>query len=66
MVKECARSPASALTLDDLPEGVHKGPWAVCGVGLLPGDKKMSDVLHEQEFLYTVSELRGLQHGIGR
>ncbi|KAL8435695.1 hypothetical protein ACSSS7_002298 [Eimeria intestinalis] len=39
---------------DDLPEGVHKGPWAVCGIGILPGDKKMSDILHEQEFLYTV------------
>ncbi|KAL8271607.1 hypothetical protein Esti_004463 [Eimeria stiedai] len=39
---------------DDLPEGVHRGPWAVCGIGILPADKKMSDILHEQEFLYTV------------
>ncbi|KAL8452979.1 hypothetical protein Emag_002065 [Eimeria magna] len=44
----------SAGFLGDLPEGVHKGPWAVCGIGILPGDKKMSDILHEQEFLYTV------------
>lgn len=44
----------SAGLPEDLPEGVHKGPWAVCGIGLLPGDKRMSDVLHEQEFLYTV------------
>lgn len=42
------------ISADDLPEGVHKGPWAVCGIGLLPGDKRMSDILHEQEFLYTV------------
>ncbi|KAL8431937.1 hypothetical protein Efla_002774 [Eimeria flavescens] len=44
----------SAGLPDDLPEGVNKGPWAVCGIGILPSDKRMSAVLHEQEFLYTV------------
>ncbi|XP_026193561.1 mannitol 2-dehydrogenase [Cyclospora cayetanensis] len=45
---------ALGLLPDDLPEGVDRGPWAVCGVGILPSDKRMCDILHDQEFLYTV------------
>lgn len=30
--------------------------WAECGVGLLPPDQRMSDVLHAQDFLYAVVE----------
>lgn len=30
--------------------------WAVCGVGLLPGDARMRDVLAGQDHLYTLTE----------
>ena len=30
--------------------------WAICGVGLLPQDKKMGEVLQKQDGLYTVVE----------
>lgn len=29
--------------------------WAICGVGLLPGDRRMKDVLDEQDGLYTLT-----------
>ncbi len=44
-----------ALYLDDLMH--REGPrWGLCGVGLLPGDAKMRDVLRAQDHLYTVVE----------
>lgn len=30
-------------------------PWAICGVGLLPGDERMRDVLVAQDGLYTLT-----------
>ena len=30
------------------------GPWAVCGAGLLPGDRAMRDALQPQDGLYTL------------
>ena len=44
-----------ALYLDDL---MHRGGprWGICGVGLLPGDAVMRDVLRAQDHLYTVIE----------
>jgi mannitol 2-dehydrogenase len=44
-----------AVYLDDLLHGA--GPrWGLCGVGLLPGDARMRDVLAAQDHLYTVVE----------
>jgi len=42
-----------AVYLDDL---LHRGGprWGICGVGLLPGDAAMRDVLKAQDCLYTV------------
>ena len=28
--------------------------WGICGIGLLPGDSRMRDVLHDQDGLYTL------------
>ncbi len=36
--------------------------WAICGVGLLPVDRVMADVLHSQDCLYTLVE----KHADGR
>lgn len=30
--------------------------WGFCGIGLLPGDQKMRDVLQQQDYLYTLVE----------
>ncbi len=44
-----------AVYLDDLLHG--NGPrWGICGVGLLPSDARMRDVLVAQDCLYTVVE----------
>ena len=52
-----------AVYLDDLLSAPElqartgdRTPWAECGVGLLPSDRRMNDVLHAQDFLYTVVE----------
>lgn len=51
-----------AMFLDRLMnEGVAED-WAICGVGLLPGDARMRDVLLEQDCLYTLM----LKHAGGR
>ncbi|MEV0457741.1 mannitol dehydrogenase family protein [Catellatospora methionotrophica] len=43
-----------AMVLDDLRVlGLAEG-WGICGVGVLPGDRRMRDVLHAQEFGYTL------------
>lgn len=43
-----------AVYLDDLlTEGGHRR-WGICGVGLLDGDRRMRDTLHNQDCLYTV------------
>src|SRR5262245_46930980 len=36
-----------------LNQGVDPG-WGICGVGVMPGDKRMRDVLVDQDYLYTL------------
>lgn len=43
-----------ALYLDRLSNAGHAPDWAVCGVGLLPGDARMRDALTAQDGLYTL------------
>ena len=45
-----------ALYLQELIEWGGHNDWGICGVGLLPGDRKMSDVLRGQDYLYTLLE----------
>ena len=42
-----------AFYLDRLFNDGHSTQWAVCGVGLMPGDAKMRDALNSQDGLYT-------------
>ena len=43
-----------ATYLDDLMNAGLALDWAVCGVGVLPGDRRMRDALAAQDHLYTV------------
>ena len=43
-----------AMYLDRLLGADPAAPWALCGVGLLPSDRRMRDVLEEQDRLYTL------------
>lgn len=43
-----------AMYLDRLMNAGLASDWAICGVGLLPGDARMRDVMGEQECLYTL------------
>jgi mannitol 2-dehydrogenase len=43
-----------AMYVDTLLESGQATEWAITGVGLLPGDKRMRDVLRAQDFLYTL------------
>ncbi len=45
-----------AVYLDDLLAQGGKREWGLCGVGLLPHDARMRDVLRAQDCLYTVVE----------
>jgi mannitol 2-dehydrogenase len=45
-----------AVYLDDLLGRGGSREWALCGVGLLPQDARMRDVLRSQDCLYTVVE----------
>jgi mannitol 2-dehydrogenase len=45
-----------AVYLDDLAERRISRDWGVCGVGLLPQDKRMEQALLPQQCLYTVVE----------
>ncbi len=45
-----------AVYLDDLLQRGGGVPWGICGVGLLPQDARMRDVLLSQDCLYTVVE----------
>ena len=45
-----------ARYLDELMNAGQALDWALCGVGILPGDAKMRDVLAEQDGLYTLVE----------
>lgn len=43
-----------ALYLDRLFNAGHSRDWAICGVGLMPGDARMRDALVNQDGLYTL------------
>ena len=43
-----------AVYLDDLLGRGLAQEWGICGVGLLPGDRRMADVMADQDGLYTV------------
>jgi mannitol 2-dehydrogenase len=43
-----------AVILDDLMNAGLAYDWAVCGVGVLPGDAGMRDALHAQDCRYTL------------
>ncbi len=44
-----------AMYVDTLLARGGAREWAICGVGVLPGDRRMRDVLTEQEGQYTLS-----------
>jgi mannitol 2-dehydrogenase len=43
-----------AMYLDRLMNEGKALDWAICGVGVLPGDKRMRDVMEDQDCLYTL------------
>ncbi len=43
-----------AMYLDQLMNDGLAHDWAVCGVGLMPGDARMRDVLRDQDYLYML------------
>jgi mannitol 2-dehydrogenase len=43
-----------AMYLDRLMNDGEALDWAICGVGVLPGDRRMRDVLNAQDGLYTL------------
>ncbi|NMA76110.1 MAG: mannitol dehydrogenase family protein [Actinomycetales bacterium] len=43
-----------AMYLDALMNAGRDRDWAICGVGLLPGDSRMRDALTSQDGLYTL------------
>ncbi|EYR62435.1 mannitol dehydrogenase [Actinotalea ferrariae CF5-4] len=45
-----------AMYVDRLLAAGHAQDWAICGVGLLPGDVRMRDALRSQDHLYTLVE----------
>jgi len=53
-----------AMYLDALMNQGHALDWGITGVGLLPGDRRMHEVLHAQDFLYTlvVKDADGTMH----
>jgi mannitol 2-dehydrogenase len=53
-----------AMYLDELMQEGKALDWGIVGVGVLPGDRRMRDVLREQDCLYTlvVKEPDGTMH----
>ncbi|WP_369258746.1 mannitol dehydrogenase family protein [Geodermatophilus amargosae] len=45
-----------ALYLDRLLEAGGSDGWGICGVGVLPGDRRMAEVMAAQDRLYTLVE----------
>ncbi|GAA2100257.1 mannitol dehydrogenase family protein [Microlunatus panaciterrae] len=43
-----------AMTIDRLLSAGLARDWAICGVGVLPGDRRMKDVMEAQDGLYTL------------
>ena len=54
-----------ALYADDLLQKGKNLEWGLCGIGLLPHDIRIRDVLRDQDYLYTVVE-RELGHDQAR
>ena len=54
-----------AVYADDLLRQGGSREWALCGIGLLPHDVRLRDVLQEQDYLYTMVE-RELGHDQAR
>ncbi|HEX4200918.1 MAG TPA: hypothetical protein VHY59_05325, partial [Chthoniobacterales bacterium] len=54
-----------ALYADDLLQQGSNREWGICGIGLLPHDIRIRDVLRDQDYLYTVVE-RELGHDQAR
>src|SRR4051812_9715603 len=44
-----------AMYHDRLMNGGKALDWAICGVGVLPGDRRMKEVLDAQDGLYTLT-----------
>ncbi len=51
-----------AMALDSLMSEGLASDWAICGVGLLPGDRRMKQVFDDQDCLYTLT----VKHPDGR
>lgn len=51
-----------AMTIDDLLSQGLATDWAICGVGLLEGDRRMKTIMDEQDALYTLT----VRHPDGR
>ena len=43
-----------AMYLDQLMTDGAALDWAICGVGVMPGDRRMAEVMHAQDGLYTL------------
>jgi mannitol 2-dehydrogenase len=54
-----------AVYADDLLQKGKNLEWGLCGIGLLPHDVRIRDVLRDQDYLYTVVE-RELGHDQAR
>lgn len=50
-----------AMYVDRLMRAGDALDWAICGVGVLPGDARSRDILREQDYLYTLT-VRGIRH----
>ncbi len=50
-----------AMYVDRLLQQGEASEWGICGVGVLPGDRKMRDVMEAQNCLYTLA----LKHSDG-
>jgi mannitol 2-dehydrogenase len=50
-----------AMYVDRLLQQGEGSDWGICGVGVLPGDRKMKDVMEAQDCLYTLA----LKHSDG-
>jgi mannitol 2-dehydrogenase len=45
-----------ALVIDRLLNQGQATEWAICGVGLMPGDRRMQEIMDRQDCLYTLVE----------
>src|SRR5206468_3666166 len=43
-----------AMFIDRILDADPTAPWGICGVGLLPFDQRVRDVLRDQDCLYTL------------